>query len=126
MKGWAIVLCLCAGAVQANEAHCLGEILYAEARGESIEGVAAVGQAAIKKARIEHTTVCRVKGVTRLTPSQNLLEYYTSMASHLLEHPKETVSKGASHWERGTKPHLPGIVRRHIGKHIFYELRGTQ
>lgn len=126
MKVWAVVLCLYASTVQANEALCLADILYAEARGESIEGVAAVGQAAIKKAKIEHTTLCKLQGVTRLTPSAVMLEYFTSMASHLLTHPKESISKGASHWERGTKPHLPGTVRRHIGKHIFYELRGTR
>jgi len=122
MKLIAVALSMWAGLATAGEAECLASIMYSEARGESYEGVIAIGQASLKKAQIDKTTVCKLKGVTRLTPEKTMLEYYVSVANHLIKNPKESVSKGASHWDAG-KPHMPGVIRRVIGKHTLYELK---
>jgi len=122
MKALLVVLSVMTRVATAGEPECLASILWSESRGESLEGVVAIGQASIKKAKKENSTLCKLRGITRLTPSKPMLEYYVSVANHLLSHPKETVSNGASHWDKG-KPHMPGSIRRVIGKHTFYEAR---
>ena len=122
MKTALIILTLWAKAAVGDEANCLASIMHAEAQGESLEGLVAIGQSSIKKARLEKTTLCKLKGVHRLTPSKSMVEYYVSVANHLLKNPKETISLGSTHWDKG-KPHMPGIIRRVVGRHTFYELK---
>jgi hypothetical protein len=104
----------------ASESECLSRILYAESRGQSIEGVISVGQAAVEKARKEHLTLCKLNGVNRKTPIKELAEYYLLLAKHLVLHPSKSVSLGADHWNTGKKPALPGKVTRQIEGHVLY------
>lgn len=110
----------------AGEPECLRDILNAESRGEPIEGVVAVGQSAIKKANNENTSVCDLKGVQRKHPVKEMAEYYLTLARHIINNPSTSVSKGADHWEVGTRPHLPGKVTRIIDNHVFYTLQPTR
>lgn len=122
MKIIATLLFLSAGIAQADESRCLASILFAEARGESLEGVVAVGQAAINKAKRERTHLCGLKGVHKAQPSTQMFDYYQQLASGLLRNPSNSVVKGADHWDSG-KPHMPGKVTRVIGRHTFYTLQ---
>lgn len=117
----AVILMLLAGTVRADEAKCLASVMYAEARGESVEGVVAIGQATMAKASREEKTICRLPGVKRLTPPTPVLEYYLALAKQLVKTPKHSVAKGADHWGVG-KPRLPGRITRVIGDHTFYVL----
>lgn len=116
------MLLLIPAIVQGGEKECLSSILYAEARGEPLEGIVAVGQTAISKANREHTTVCGLKGVQRLTPNKNMIDYYVSLAHQLIIKPSTSISRGADHWDVG-RPHMPGYITRHIGHHTFYILK---
>lgn len=107
----------------AGEPECLRDILNAESRGETIEGVVGLGQSAIKKANDERSTLCNLKGVKRKQPIKEMAEYYLTLARHIINNPSTSVSKGADHWEVGTRPHLPGKVTRIIGNHVFYTLQ---
>ena len=123
MKLVALLLFLASGAARGDEAECLADIMYQEARGESLEGVVAIGQAAIQKAKRERSGVCKLKGVKRQRPHRQIVDYYTTLARQLISKPSISVSLGADHWDKG-KPHLPGKVTRSIGKHTFYVLEG--
>ena len=122
MKFIAVLLLLSARVAQADESRCLASIMYAEARGESVEGAVAVGQAAMNKAEREDATLCGLRGVHKHQPPKTMLEYYLSLARQLLKNPSDSVVKGADHWDSG-KPHMPGKVTRVIGGHTFYTLQ---
>lgn len=101
----------------ADQTHCLARIMYAEARGEPLEGVIAVGQAASNRGN-----PCEITGVKRREPTKTLLEYYRALASQILRSKTDIVT-GADSWNTGTKPAYKGDVTRQIGKHVFYVLR---
>lgn len=103
-----------------TQTECLSRILYAESRGQSIEGVVSLGQSAVEKARKEHQTLCTLTGVTRKAPAKELAEYYALLAKQLITNPKTTISRGADHWNTGKKPALPGKVTRQIEGHVLY------
>lgn len=54
---------------QPTEEGCLAKIIYAESRGESIEGAIAVGQATVNRAKRIGKSICKLAGVSRLTPA---------------------------------------------------------
>lgn len=102
-----------------NEQVCLARILHAESRGESLEGLIAVGQAAMTRADDQDTNLCDVQGVQRSKP-KTMGQYYLALAKELIQHPSTSVSKGADSWNTGDKPAHPGKVTRHIDNHTFY------
>lgn len=114
-------LMLSAAAI-ADEKSCLAATMYAESRSESIEHNVVIGQAAIQKAKKESTTLCRLKGVKKLTPDSKVKPYYEQLASKLIKEKSTHLSKGADHWNQGVKPALPGKVTRQINNHVFYVL----
>lgn len=120
-----IVLCLLLFPIVAHssEATCLSTILWAESRGEPLEGIIAIGQSAISKANREHTTICKLKGVQRLKPANNMSEYFDLLSIHMITNPSTNVSRGADHWDVG-RPHMKGRITRQINKHVFYILKG--
>jgi hypothetical protein len=111
-----------APAGQATETHCLRDILYAEARGESIEHVAGLGQAAIVKASHEKKSLCQLPGVNRRRPKPEEKPYFELIANHLLRNHTTSITRGADHWNTGVRPRLPGKVTRQLGNHVFYTL----
>lgn len=117
-----LLMIFVSGQALASDADCLAEILYAEARGQAFEGVVTLGQASIKKADMEKSTLCALKGVHKKSPDKDMLEYYRAISKHLLSNKSTSMSRGADHWDSKAKPHLPGKVTRKIGGHIFYIL----
>ncbi len=109
-----------ATSVQAGETECLRDILYAESRNQSVEAVAGLGQAAIVKAEKESKTLCQLKGVSRKLPPPEVRPYFEVIAKQLLKDHSTSITKGADHWNTGTKPQFPGKVTRQIENHVFY------
>jgi spore germination cell wall hydrolase CwlJ-like protein len=108
---------------QANEENCLAQIIFAESRGEPIEGAVAVGQAAVNRAKRTGKTICGLSGVSRLTPPQNLMSHYLALAKSVMQ-TKISIVKDSDSWNTGTKPSRAGKIVRQIGAHVFYVMTG--
>lgn len=105
--------------VSAGEKECLASILWAEARGESLQGVVAVGHAAKNRAVTQNRTICAITGVKRKSPAiANKNDFY-AVAAHILAN-KSTIGKADS-WDRALRPRTPGKIVARIGQHTFYE-----
>lgn len=104
-----------------DEAKCLAQIMWSEARGESVEGVVAIGQATINRANGK--SICSVSGVTRKKPIPAMQDYYRALAKQILS-TKNDIVKGADSWNTGKKPAYKGEVTRIIGGHVFYVMNG--
>jgi spore germination cell wall hydrolase CwlJ-like protein len=78
-----------------SEEGCLAKIMFAESRGESIEGAIAVGQAAVNRAKRTGKTICKITG-------------------------KDSIVENSDSWNTGTKPKYKGAIVRQIGDHVFY------
>lgn len=104
---------------QANEEGCLAKIIFAESRGESIEGAIAVGQATVNRAKRTGKAICKLSGVSRLTPPRNLMAHYTALAQSVMRG-KDSIVKNSDSWNTGTKPSSNGKIVRQIGGHVFY------
>lgn len=104
----------------ASETTCLSRIIYAETAGHSIEHAIAIGQAAITKADDDEVGVCELRGVKRKQLPREMLEYYKALSKQLLDKPKQTVSKGADHWNKGTKPQFNGDIKRQFNNQVLY------
>ena len=114
------VLALSASKAFAGDVNCLSRIIYAETGGHSIEHAIAIGQAAITKAEDDDTNICQLRGVKRKQPPREMVEYYRVLAKHLLDKPKQTVSRGADHWNAGNKPIYPGEIKRQFNNQVLY------
>ena len=110
--------------VYASEDECLARILYQESRGESLEGAATLGQAAVELALNMQTTLCKLEK-SGLVHSKEipkpLKPAFTALATVSRMHPR-LLSKGADHWDTGGRPHMRGKIKRVIGAHTFYQL----
>lgn len=110
----------------ANSTHCLARIMYQEARGESVEGVMVLAETAVQLAINLKMTLCKLEGSpqvqSRAVP-KDLQRTYRAMAQIARSRPR-TLSRGSDHWNTGRKPHMKGEVKRIIGNHVFYQLRG--
>ncbi len=108
---------------QVSEERCLAKIIFAESRGESIEGAIAVGQATVNRAKRTGKAICKLTGVSRLTPPRNLMAHYTALAKSVLGG-KDSIVRNSDSWNTGTKPRRAGEVVRQIGGHVFYVMSG--
>lgn len=108
---------------QASEERCLAKIVFAESRGEPIEGAIAVGQATVNRAKRIGKAICKLTGVSRLTPPTNLMTHYTALAKSILSG-NNSIVRDSDSWNTGTKPRRAGKVVRHIGGHVFYVMSG--
>ena len=107
----------------ADEAMCLSNILYAEARGASIEGTMIVGECTLTRAVKQSRSICAVTGVKRRSPPAALATYYNALSKTLIANPTTRLSKGCDSWNRGTIPHLNGKVTRHADGQVFYVMK---
>lgn len=107
---------------KASEVKCLSGIMNAEAGHESFEGLVAVGEATIAKARRERVTVCKLKGVKRSRPPKSLGHHLDELAQHIIAIKSASVARGADHWNTGKKPQFRGDVKRVIGGHVLYRI----
>jgi hypothetical protein len=108
---------------QVSEERCLAKIIFAESRGESIEGAIAVGQATVNRAKRTGKAICKLTGVSRLTPPRNLMAHYTALAKSVIGG-KDSIVRNSDSWNTGTKPRRAGEVVRQIGGHVFYVMSG--
>lgn len=122
MKKWLLLLALSSPA-QSNEADCLSKVMYAEARGASIEGTMIVGECTLTRAAKQSRSICAITGVKRKSPPAALATYYASLSKTLIDNPTTRLSKGCDSWNRGTRPHLKGRVTRHADGQVFYVMK---
>lgn len=108
----------------ANEVRCLSSILYAESRGESIEGIVAVGQAAIARSKRTDLSICHINGVTRKRPPDRMRSYWYGIARNILVDRKKPIVGAADSWNTGINPSMKGNITRHIGGHVYYVMSG--
>ena len=109
-----------------NEVECLVKIMHSEARGESLEGLIAIGQATLNRARKSGVGVCQLTGVTRRKPPMGMAMYYKALAASLISHTSNSIAKGADSWNTGKKPRQPGEITRVIDQHVFYIAKGGE
>lgn len=102
-----------------SEEGCLAKIIFAESRGESIEGAVAVGQATVNRAKRTGKTICKLTGVSRVTPPRNLMAHYTALAKSVISG-TDSIVQNSDSWNTGTKPRYSGEIVRQIGGHVFY------
>lgn len=103
----------------AAERDCLAQIMYSEARGESVHGVVAIAQATIKRSKKQKTSVCKTKGVSRKTPPKNVQPFFLALADTVIDSDTSIVGDADS-WNTGTKPAYRGNITKVIGHHVFY------
>lgn len=115
----AVVVWALAGSVSAAEKDCLSSIIFAEARGEPLLGVAGLGQAAITKAAEEKTTLCHLSGVQKKPVDKDVKPYLDAISIELLSHPSTSISQGANRWHSGTDIKSHGKIKRKIGHHTL-------
>lgn len=113
-------------AATATEVDCLVRVMHSEARGESLEGLIAVGQATLNRAEKQSVSVCQLKGVTKRKPPISMAMYYKALAAALVAKASNSVAKGADSWNTGTKPRQPGNITRIIDGHVFYVAKAEQ
>lgn len=109
----------------ASEATCLSRVMYAEAKGASLEGTMIVGECTLTRAKNQGRSVCNTVGVKRATPPASMIDYYTVLAKRLLTHPSTELSRGCDSWNAGTKPNHDGKITRHADGQVFYVLRAN-
>ena len=110
----------------ANETTCLSNVMYAEAKGASLEGTMIVGECMLTRAGHQGRSICNTTGVKRHTPPVSLVEYYKALARQLLSHPSRNLSKGCDSWNAGKKPAHVGKVTRHADGQVFYVMQAKR
>lgn len=108
----------------ANEVRCLAAILFSESRGESIEGIVALGQASISRSKRSGLSLCRINGVTRKRPPDRMRVYWNGIARNILNDKQKPIVGAADSWNTGKKPSMKGNITRHIGGHVYYVMNG--
>ncbi|MEY4719616.1 MAG: hypothetical protein RL563_2234 [Pseudomonadota bacterium] len=118
-----VILLACmatAHAASRSEVDCLVKVMHSEARGESLEGLVAIGQATLNRAAKQNVSICQINGVTKRKPPIGMMQYYKALAASIMASASNSIAKGADSWNTGTKPHKPGNVTRVIENHVFY------
>jgi len=105
---------------KADDVKCLSEVMYGEARGESVAGAVAIGQATKNRANHQYSDICHVEGVHKRQPEKSLVAYYQALAKAVLFDKFPAVVKKSDSWNAGTKPQQAGKVERVIDNHVFY------
>lgn len=108
----------------ANEVQCLASILYSESRGESVEGIVAVGQATVARSKRTGLSICHINGVTRKQPPKRMASYWNGIARNILLDRQKPIVGAADSWNTGTKPYMSGKIERVIQSHVFYVMNG--
>jgi hypothetical protein len=108
-------------AANSSDIVCLAAIMYSEARGESVEGAIAIGQASVNRSKRMGVSICKLPGVTAKNPPGDLKQHYLALAKSSLNSKLSlSVVKTADSWNTGVRPHSTGKITRHIGRHTFY------
>ncbi len=120
MKAVIMMLLLMPAITQASEAECLARIMWSEAQGESISGVASIGSAAINRAKRSKKNLCKLSGVTYKHVPNAIRPHFESMARSSIAN--KSIVGDADSWERSKRPN--GKITARIGRHTFYRMAG--
>ena len=112
-----LMLFVVAVTAQADEAACLAEIIYSEARGESAVGKMAVAEASINRAIRTGRDLCSIRGVTRRRVPTDYRPDYRAIA-RLVMATERTIVGVADSWDTGMN------LGHRIGRHRFYRMIG--
>ncbi len=124
MKKLMLALLICTPILaQAGEVQCLSQTMYAESRGEPLEGAIAVGQATVNRAKKVGKNICALTGVERKAVPKVLSNHFNALAKSIINGSGSVVGNADS-WNTGRRTAYPGAVKRRIGKHIFYAMVG--
>ena len=93
--------------------------MWAEARGESLNGMIAIGNASINRSKITQRDICKIKGVTRKPIDNELKPYVLALAEAILKSKVSNVSLADS-WEKDRTPKYAGKIISRIQNHTFY------
>jgi len=120
MKALLILTLLMPSLARASEVSCLAQILWSEAQGESLSGVASVGSAAINRAKRFKQNLCKLSGVTYKHVPNAIRPHFEAMAKSSMAN--KSIVGDADSWERSKRPN--GKITARIGKHTFYRMAG--
>jgi spore germination cell wall hydrolase CwlJ-like protein len=120
MKAVIMMLLLMPAISQASEAECLARIMWSEAQGESISGVAGIGSAAVIRAKRFKQKLCKLSGVTYKNVPAAIHPHFLAMAKSSIAN--KSIVGDADSWERSKTPN--GKITARIGRHTFYRMAG--
>ena len=115
-----IMMLIMPSLAKASEVSCLAQIMWSEAQGESLSGVASVGSAAINRAKRFKKNLCRLSGVTYKRVPTAIRPHFEAMAKSSIAN--KSVVGDADSWERSKRPN--GKITARVGRHTFYRMAG--
>ena len=118
MKAVIMMLLLMPAITQASEAECLARIMWSEAQGESISGVASIGSSAINRSKRFKQKICRLSGVTYKRVPNAIRPHFEAIARSSIMN--KSIVGNADSWERSKRPN--GKITARIGRHTFYRM----
>lgn len=120
MKTVIIMMLFIPTLAKASELECLARIMWSEAQGESLSGVASVGSAAINRAKRSKKNLCNLAGVTYKRIPSTMRPHFEAIARSSIAN--KSIVGDADSWERSKRPH--GKITARIGQHTFYRMAG--
>jgi len=120
MKTIIIMLLIMPSLARASEVSCLSQIMWSEAQGESLSGVASIGSAAINRAKRFKQKLCKLSGVTYKRVPNAIRPHFEAMARSSMAN--KSIVGDADSWERSKRPN--GKITARIGRHTFYKMAG--
>ena len=120
MKALLILTLLMPVLAKASPTSCLAQIMWSEAQGESLSGVASVGSAAINRAKRFKQNLCKLTGVTYKRVPTTIRPHFEAIAKSSIAN--KSVVGDADSWERSKRPN--GKITARVGQHTFYKKVG--
>ena len=105
---------------KASPTSCLAQIMWSEAQGESLSGVASVGSAAINRSKRSKKNLCNLQGVTYKRVPNAIRPHFEAMAKSSIAN--KSIVGDADSWERSKRP--KGKITARVGRHTFYKMAG--
>lgn len=115
-----IMMLIMPSLAKASPTSCLAQIMWSEAQGESLSGVASVGSAAINRAKRSKKNLCNLAGVTYKRIPSTIRPYFEAMAKSSIAN--KSIVGDADSWERSKRPN--GKITARVGRHTFYRVAG--
>ena len=120
IKSLLVLMLLMPPLANASETSCLAQIMWSEAQGESLSGVASIGSAAINRAKRSKKNLCKLAGVTYKHVPNAIRPHFEAMAKSSIAN--KSIVGDADSWERSKRPH--GKITARVGRHTFYKVAG--
>ena len=120
IKSLLVLLLLMPPLANASETSCLAQIMWSEAQGESLSGVASIGSAAINRSKRFKQKLCKLTGVTYKRVPEVIRPHFEAMARSSMAN--KSIVGDADSWERSKRPN--GKITARVGRHTFYRVAG--